>query len=268
MREKEEAVRAQMARIPYKILVMSGKGGVGKSSIAVQIALSLCPAKSVAILDLDLHAPSIPSMVGLEGMRFQVREGKIQPLLHPCGLKVVSIGALLPEGREVSVSWRGPLKAAFIRRLLGDLEWGELDVLVMDSPPGTGDEPLTVSRLIPDAQAVLVTTPQEISLIDVAKAVAFCRKAGIKILGIVENMSGFRCPHCGALTEIFKSGGGSRLAESLGVTFLGSIPLEPALAEAMDRGDPMSLQNTTSELFSREFSGFLDRLCKVLGMTR
>ena len=236
--EERQALKRRLCRIAHKVLVLSGKGGVGKSTVAVNLAVSLTLAgKRVGLLDVDIHGPSVPKMLRLEGAPLSTEDGSILPV-ELGNLKVMSIGFLL-RNREEAVIWRGPMKMNVIKQFLKDVEWGELDYLVIDSPPGTGDEPLSVCQLIEDADgAVVVTTPQEVSTADVRKCISFCRALNLPVLGVVENMSGFVCPQCGCATDIFKAGGGERMAGEMGVPFLGRIPLDPAVGEACDDGRP------------------------------
>jgi ATP-binding protein involved in chromosome partitioning len=233
-------LEARLGSIRHKVLVLSGKGGVGKSTVAVNLAVSLMEAgKRVGILDVDIHGPSVPTMLGLEGETVQSHDGALVPV-ELGELKVMSLGFLLRDPRE-AVIWRGPLKMGIIKQFLADVEWGELDYLVVDAPPGTGDEPLSVCQLVGKAaSAVIVTTPQEVALVSVRKSVTFCRKLDIPVLGVVENMSGFVCPHCGKLTDVLGSGGGERMAEEMGVPFLGRIPLDPSVSSAGDTGRPIA----------------------------
>jgi ATP-binding protein involved in chromosome partitioning len=236
--QERQALQQRLCQIRHKVLVLSGKGGVGKSTVAVNLAVSLSLAgKRVGLLDVDIHGPSIPRMLGLEGQRLEV-EGQTLLPMEIGDLKVVSIGLLL-SGRDDAVIWRGPVKMGVIKQFIKDVEWGELDYLVIDSPPGTGDEPLSVCQLIPDADgAVIVTTPQEVALSDVRRCVTFCRQLRMPVLGVVENMSGFACPQCGQVTDIFKSGGGERMSREMDVPFLGRIPIDPRIAQACDDGRP------------------------------
>jgi ATP-binding protein involved in chromosome partitioning len=237
-------LRQRMSQIKQKILVLSGKGGVGKSTIAANLAISLAAkGKRVGLLDVDIHGPSIPQILGLTTS--QVRppprgtEGSVLvPVPAGPHLRVMSIGFLL-ESRETPVIWRGPMKYNMIRQFLADVAWGELDCLVVDSPPGTGDEPLAVVQLIDSATgAIVVTTPQDLAVSDVRKCVTFCRHLSLPVLGVVENMSGFVCPACGERTDIFKTDGGRRMAEEMGVPFLARIPIEPQLVDSGDAGAP------------------------------
>lgn len=237
--DDRERLEGRMARIRHKILVLSGKGGVGKSTVAVNLAVALAAAgRRVGLLDVDIHGPSVPKMLGIEEMPLHGTERSISPLQIGDSLLVMSIGLLLRPGDD-AVIWRGPMKMSVIRQFLSDVEWGDLDYLVIDSPPGTGDEPLSVAQLIPDADgAVVVTTPQDVALADVRRCITFCRQLKLPVIGVVENMSGFVCPHCGETTELFKRGGGESMAARMGVPFLGRVPFEPAVVLAGDRGEP------------------------------
>lgn len=237
---RDEALRENMARIKHKIIVLSGKGGVGKSTVAVNLASSLAEKKlRTGLLDVDIHGPSVPTLLGMEGMGVAaVSDKEIFPVKYSDFLSVMSVGFLMSD-RDQAVVWRGPLKFGIIKQFLSDVIWGDMDYLIVDSPPGTGDEPLSVCQLIekPDG-AVIVTTPQDVALADVRKSVTFCRQLNIPVLGVIENMSGFLCPHCGKITEIFKSGGGEAMAEDMGVPFLGKIPIESQIVHSGDGGFP------------------------------
>lgn len=236
---ERQAVGQRMCRIKHKILVLSGKGGVGKSTVAVNLAASLALAgKRVGLLDIDVHGPSVPQLLGLEGRPVEGTGTSLLPVQYTENLKVMSIGFLL-QNREDAVIWRGPLKFAIIKQFLKDVEWGELDYLIVDSPPGTGDEPLSIAQLIPEADgAILVTTPQEVALADVRRCIGFCRQINLRVLGVIENMSGLICPHCAKTVEIFKSGGGKRMAREMSAPFLGSIPIDPQIVDTSDAGTP------------------------------
>ena len=213
-----------LSRIKHKILVLSGKGGVGKSTVAVNLAVALAmEGRETGLLDVDFHGPSVPMLLNLKGQLFKATDGGgIMPVESPYGLKVVSLGFALKNADE-AVIWRGPMKMGVIKQLLTDVQWGDLDYLVVDFPPGTGDEPLSVAQLIPESDgAVIVTTPQGISLQDVRKSINFCRQLKIPVLGVIENMSGLMCPHCGKMIEVFKSGGGEAMAKEMGVS-LGKV---------------------------------------------
>lgn len=253
--------RSRLARVRRKIIVLSGKGGVGKSTVAVNLAVSLMLAgKHVGLLDVDIHGPSVPKMLGMENARV-VMQGEIMLPVEKTGLLVMSVGFLL-RGNDDAVIWRGPMKTTLIRQFLADVDWGELDFLVVDSPPGTGDEPLTVRQLVPDADgAVIVTTPQSVATNDVRRSINFCRHLNLPVLGVIENMSGFACPKCGAVTAIFKSGGGESMASEMGVPFLGRVPLDPKIGEACDDGQPFIYhygKSETAAAFGRIVAPLLD----------
>lgn len=237
------AVSARMCRIRHKVMVLSGKGGVGKSTVAVNLAAALALAgKRVGLLDIDIHGPSVPKLLHIEGMPVSGSESSIFPVDLPFGeglLRVMSIGLLL-RSRDDAVIWRGPRKYGVIKQFLQDVEWGDLDYLVVDSPPGTGDEPLTIAQLIEHADgALVVTTPQDLAVQDVRRCIVFCREVRLPVLGVVENMSGFTCPGCGRHVRIFGSGGGRAMAEGMGVPFLGEIPIEPDTVTFSDSGRPI-----------------------------
>ncbi len=238
-KQAEERLESNLAAIKHKIVVMSGKGGVGKSSTAVNLALALVnQGAKVGLLDIDLHGPSIPTLLGLEGHHPAVGDVGMVPIKRG-NLKVMSIGFLI-EKIDDALIWRGPAKAGVIQQFIKDVQWGELDYLIVDCPPGTGDEPLTIVQLLGGGTgAVLVTTPQKVALVDVRKSVTFCRKMELPVLGVVENMSGFVCPHCNEVTNIFKSGGGQQMAADMTVPFLGQVPMDPRMVEAGDLGQPV-----------------------------
>jgi len=244
--EDRRKLQSRLCRIRRKILVLSGKGGVGKSTVAVNLAAALMlSGKRVGLLDVDIHGPSIPTMLGLERERFQGSEDGLLPI-DIGGLKVMSLGFLL-QNQDDAVIWRGPMKMGVIKQFLKDVVWGDLDDLIIDSPPGTGDEPLSVCQLIGTLDgAVIVTTPQKVAAVDVRKSITFCRQLQVPVLGVVENMSGFVCPKCGELTQILPSGGGKRIAEDMNVPFLGAIPMDPKIAEAGDSGRAWFSQDPTS----------------------
>ncbi len=237
-RERQELSR-KMCQIGYKLLVMSGKGGVGKSTVAANLAASLALlGKRVGLLDVDIHGPSIPKLMGLERDRVVMHGSEMVPIAIGDNLKVMSIGFLLNSAAD-AVIWRGPMKYGVIRQFLKDVEWGPLDYLVIDAPPGTGDEPLTVAQLVGlPAGAVLVTTPQDLAVADVRRSVSFCHKVKLPVVGIVENMSGLVCPHCQGMIDLFKTGGGEALAREMNVPFLGRVPIDPQIVECGDAGSP------------------------------
>jgi Mrp family chromosome partitioning ATPase len=238
---QDQLITMTLERIRYKLFVMSGKGGVGKSSVSVNIAAALAARGfKVGLMDVDIHGPSVPRLLGLTGQLETDRGSLIKPKQYNENLHVVSMESLLLDPDQ-AVLWRGPMKTSAIRQFISDVQWGELDFLVVDSPPGTGDEPMTVLKLIPEALAIVVTTPQEVSLADVRKAINFLQYAQANILGVVENMSGLACPHCGKPIDLFKKGGGRDLAQQYGLEFLGAIPLDPATVVAGDLGTPVVL---------------------------
>ena len=233
-------IKENMGKIKHKIIVMSGKGGVGKSMVASNLALGLVKkGKRVGILDTDIHGPSLGKMLGIEG-RYMIPSEKKNALIpiEVNNIKVVTMASLMQDS-DTPVIWRGPLKMGAIKQFLGEIEWGELDYLIIDSPPGTGDEPLSICQLIPEADgSIIVTPPQDVALIDSRKTVRFSQTLKIPVLGIVENMSGFKCPHCGESINLFKVGGGEKAALSLQVPFLGRIPIDPDIVDASDDGKP------------------------------
>jgi Mrp family chromosome partitioning ATPase len=234
--QKDAAVKDALAKIKHKFLVMSGKGGVGKTSVSVNLAMALANRGfKVGILDVDIHGPDVPRMLGLKGMLDLNSNQKLIPLQYSANLSAVSIEALTAS-KDDAIIWRGPLKHSVIRQFIGDVAWGELDYLVIDSPPGTGDEPLSIAQSIPDAQALVVTTPQEVSLADVRKSINFCKTVKMPIFGLIENMSGFACPHCGCEIDLFGSGGGERTCRQIGLRFLGRIPFDPHMVSCGDEG--------------------------------
>jgi ATP-binding protein involved in chromosome partitioning len=257
---ERENLGEKMDQIGRKLLVLSGKGGVGKSTVAANLAISLALAdQEVGLLDADIHGPSIPTLLHLEGQPLRVKGEIIYPVEFMPNLKAMSIGFFLRD-TDKAVIWRGPLKMGLLKQFLKDVAWGTLDYLVVDSPPGTGDEPLTLIQLLGKAQAaVIVTTPQEMALIDVKKCVTFCRKLNLPIIGIIENLSGFVCPHCGKTTDIFKSGGGERLARDLKLPFLGKIPIDPDLVLAGDLGEPYPKKYMGTET-ANIFAGIVRRI--------
>lgn len=236
---QNRALARNLQDVRHKLFVMSGKGGVGKSSVAVNLATALAERGfHVGILDVDIHGPSVPRLLGVSSSVVADDDGKMLPV--SCGerLSMLSMDSFL-KNKDTAIIWRGAKKTGAIRQFLTDVKWGALDYLVIDSPPGTGDEHLTVLDAVPDAGCIVVTTPQEISLADVRKALDFLKQIQAPVLGIVENMSGLICPHCGREIDLFKKGGGRQLALHYGLPFIGAIPLDPAAVIASDRGVPI-----------------------------
>ncbi len=246
-----------MSKISHKIAVISGKGGVGKSTITVNLAAAFAlHGNRVGILDADIHGPSVPKLLGLTGQRLKVGPPGAFPATGPLGIKVVSIDFFLPEERLPTI-WRGPLKMTAIRQFLSDIVWGELDLLLIDLPPGTGDEPLSIAQLLPEMDGVIIVTmPSELSRSVVKKAITFAQRLRMPIIGVVENMSGFVCPKCGEKIDIFQSGGGKKLAEETGVPFLGSIPIDPKVGVGSDKGSPFVTSDADSPA-AQAFSGIV-----------
>jgi len=246
MLEQQQLLKARMSKIKHKIAVISGKGGVGKSTVTVNLAAAFAKAGySVGVLDADIHGPSVPRLLGLTGQQVKVGPPGAFPVPGPLGMKVISIDFFMPE--EVPTIWRGPLKMGAIRQFLQDIVWGEVDVLFIDLPPGTGDEPLSIAQLLPEIDGVVVVTmPSELSSTIVKKAITFARRLNMPIIGVVENMSGFICPHCGTKTDIFPAGGGRKMAEEAGVTFLGRIPIDPQVGLGADKGSPFVIAHPDS----------------------
>ncbi len=253
--EQDKKIKDKLSQIEHKIMVMSGKGGVGKSTVSINLAIGLSLQNFyVGLLDVDLHGPNVPKMLGLEGGELQKRpDGTVGPVYYSPNLKFMSVEPLLPD-KDSAVMWRGPMKMSAIRQFIYDIEWGKLDYLVIDAPPGTGDEQMTVAQIIPDAYAVVVTTPQEVALLDVRKSISFCKHVGMPIIGIIENMSGMICPHCGKAIDVFKRGGGEKLSEETGIPFLGKIPVDPRIVTTGDAGKPimaMYPNSLTAEAFEK-----------------
>jgi ATP-binding protein involved in chromosome partitioning len=255
-----------MNKIKHKIAVISGKGGVGKSTVTVNLAMAFAMhgyVNSVGILDADIHGPCVPKMLGLHGQKLQANPIGVFPVVGPLGIKVVSMDFLLSSD-EAPVIWRGPLKMKAIQQFLSDITWGELEFLLIDLPPGTGDEPLSVMQLIPDMDGVIIVTiPSEVSQVVVKKAVTFARQLGVPVIGIIENMSGFVCPKCGTETNIFKVGGGQKIAEDLSVPFLGSIPIDAEICRDSDNGMPFITEHLDSPA-TKAFSEIVKKIQRFL----
>jgi len=261
---EETELKEVLGRIKNSLVVLSGKGGVGKSTVAVNLASALARRGfKTGLLDVDVHGPSVPGMLGLAGKQpVATQAGKLIPIEHESSLKVISVGFLMEDPDE-AVVWRGPLKHGVIKQFIKDVEWGDLDYLIVDSPPGTGDEPLSVIQLLenPDG-AVIVTTPQDVALSDVRKSITFCKKLEIPVAGVIENMSGFTCPHCNERVDIFKRGGGEDMAKQMGVPFLGDIPVEPGIVSGGDEGKPFGLEKEPETGAAAAFDAIVEKLIK------
>ena len=267
-RLQQKQLEERAAAMRHQILIISGKGGVGKSTVAANLAWALAARQhEVGLLDADLHGPTIPLITGVKGHLPIGKGGAMVPVPAAPRLRVMSLGLLTQDDRA-PVIWRGPLRSNVIRQLIADVEWGELDFLVVDLPPGTGDEPLTVAQAFPRSDgAIVVSTPQEASLSDCRKAINFVRAVELPVLGVIENMSGFVCPHCGQATDIFGRGGAERMAAQMGVPFLGAVPLVPEVVTRADRGQ--FLVHPDAPKASREpFEAVVDTLMAQLSVER
>ena len=258
---EQEQIRKRLKQVRHQILVLSGKGGVGKSTVAVNLAMSLALAgKHVGLLAIEIHGPSVPKLLGIENAKISQKNNKIEPVLYEKTLKVMSIGFLLATQNDALV-WRGPMKHNVIKQFISDVAWDRLDYLVVDCPPGTGDEALsTVQLLGENTGAIIVTTPQQIAVIDVKKCITFCRQMKLPVLGIIENMSGFLCPHCNQKTNLFTGNGGKRMAGEFNVPLLANIPMDPAFIKACDCGEPFinaGIKNHTLQAFRNAFEYLL-----------
>jgi ATP-binding protein involved in chromosome partitioning len=264
VKEQEAKITQALAKIKNRLLVFSGKGGVGKSTVAANLALAAALKKlKVGLMDVDIHGPDLAKILGVEDKKLDISPQGIKAVEVNENLKLISMSFLLQDP-NLPVIWRGPMKMKAIQQFLSDVDWGELDWLIIDSPPGTGDEPLSVAQLIPATGAVVVTTPQEVSLLDSRKAIAFAQRLNLKILGIIENMSGMICPHCGKQIDIFKEGGGKRAAMELGIPFLGKIPFDPQIVASGDEGKPFIADNPDSEA-SRAFMDIVEKIIHPKG---
>lgn len=260
--EKDFKLNESLSHIKHVIIVMSGKGGVGKSTLSVNLAMGLAMSGAqTGIMDIDIHGPNIPKMLHIEDEHVIGVEDGLIPVEVPPRLKVMSMAFLLPD-KDSPIVWRGPVKMGAIRQFIEDVKWGDLDYLVVDLPPGTGDEPLSIVQLIPKADgAIIITTPQDVSLLDSRKTVTFARQANIPVLGIVENMSGMVCPHCNQIVDVFKSGGGEKTAIDMDVDFLGRVPMEPEVVLSGDDGRPVVMSRPDSEA-ARAFMRIVDAVRK------
>ena len=260
MEAEHKVISERTKHIRHVIVVLSGKGGVGKTTIAINLATALAlNGLRVGVLDADIHGPNTPKMLGIKSFTPNVSESGIQPALGPLNMKVMSMAFLVPDP-DMPIIWRGPLKMGAIKQFITAVNWGELDYLVVDLPPGTGDEPLSILQLIPNITGVVVvTTPQDVALLDVRKSITMVKQMQVRVLGIVENMSGFVCPKCGEKVDIFGKGGGQKAGTDLGVTFLGSIPIDANITVDGDKGLPFVVQNANSEA-ARAFTQIVDNI--------
>ena len=262
MRERMKMAQ-RMSKIRHKFVVMSGKGGVGKTTVAANLAVALAKDATVGLIDADVTGPDVPKIMGVESAVVKMVDDGIEPTVGPRSVKVISMAQLLGD-RDQAVIWRGPLKIKALKQMLADVNWGELDYLIVDLPPGTSDEPLSIAQEIPDADgAIVVTTPQEVSLLDVRKSIGFARAVRLPVLGIIENMSGYVCPHCGTRVDVFKRGGGEHVAMELGLPFLGRIPLDPRIVLGGDAGKPFVLEHPDSEA-AKAFEAIVARIQAVV----
>jgi ATP-binding protein involved in chromosome partitioning len=261
--EDQDKFKERMSKIKHKIAIISGKGGVGKSTITVNLATAFAlKGNRVGILDADIHGPSVPRLLGLEGKQVETTAMGALPVVGPLKMEVMSIDFFMAE--QTPTIWRGPLKMRAIRQLLGEVVWSNLDFLFIDLPPGTGDEPLSIAQLLPELDGVvIVTMPSELSSSIVKKAVTFSRRLNLPIIGVVENMSGFVCPHCNEKIEIFRSGGGKKMAQEEGVPFLGSIPLDPKVGADSDKGAPFIISHKDSAA-TKAFMEIVDNVDKYV----
>lgn len=265
MQKKQDNIDVgkNLEKVKRKIVVLSGKGGVGKSTISATLAKYLSKkGRQVGILDSDIHGPSIPKILGVEDKKAVGAEKGILPIETDEGLKIMSMGYLIPS-KDAPVIWRGPMKMGALKQLLGGVLWGNLDYLIIDLPPGTGDEPLSIAQLIPDIDgAIIVTTPQDVALVSVRKSINFVKKMNLNVIGIVENMSGFKCPHCGKKIDIFKTGGGKKAAEDFKIPYLGAIPIDPDIVEIGDSQEKIEIKNKATE---KSYIDFVENVIENVG---
>lgn len=262
---QDSSVEESLKKIKRKFIVMSGKGGVGKTSTSVNLAIALSnKGFKVGLMDVDLHGPDVPRMLGLNGTIDLSKNHKLAPMKYSDRLSAVSIEALTPN-KDDAIIWRGPIKYSAIKQFIGDVDWGELDFLIIDCPPGTGDEPLTVAQTIKDARAIIVTTPQEVSLADVRKSISFCKTVKMEIFGLIENMSGFICPHCNKTIDLFGAGGGEKTARETGIEFLGKIPFDQKVVSCGDAGLSLVDKHSDSPV-AMAFGSIADKMAKLTGI--
>ncbi len=259
--DPDASLKKALGKIKQKFLIMSGKGGVGKTSVTVNIAFALANlGYKVGIMDVDIHGPDIPRMLGLDGMLGLNNDKQLVPIKYSENITAVSIESL-SQKKDDAIIWRGPIKHSVIRQFIGDVMWGDLDYLLIDAPPGTGDEPLSVAQTITGAKAVIVTTPQEVSLADVRKSINFCKVVKMDIFGLVENMSGYKCSHCGEVMDLFGTGGGEKTAKDAEIPFLGKIPFDPDMVSCGDEGVSYQEKNADSEV-TKAFITIAEKMSK------
>ncbi len=262
-KQQEQMIKDHLSRIKNKLVVLSGKGGVGKSSVAVNLAVCLAnKGFKTGLMDVDLHGPSIGHMLGMNELLDMSENHMLLPKRVTENLTAVSIQGLMQD-TDQAVIWRGPAKTGMIQQFVGSVEWGDLDFLIIDAPPGTGDEPISVVQTITDAKGVIVTTPQEVALADIRKSISFCRTVKMEVVGIVENMSSFVCPHCNEPVDLFKTGGGKATAEKMGINFLGDIPFDTEVVRSGDSGEPLMLNRYDSR-FAEAFNRIVDNITSRL----
>lgn len=264
MEAEHKKINEKIKNVRHVLVVMSGKGGVGKTTVAINLATALAlNGLRVGVLDADIHGPNTPKMLGIKQYVPSVGENGIMPAIGPLNMKVMSMAFLLANP-DTPVIWRGPLKMTAIKQFIKDVNWGELDYLITDLPPGTGDEPLSILQLIPNITGVIiVTTPQEVALLDVRKSITMVKEMHVPILGIVENMSGFICPNCGQETKIFSEGGGKKASKDMNIPFLGSIPIDANITKDGDEGLPFIVQNARSKA-AKAFKEVTDNIRKQI----
>ncbi|MBF0225242.1 MAG: Mrp/NBP35 family ATP-binding protein [Desulfobacterales bacterium] len=261
--ERDTSVEDSLNKIKKKFLVMSGKGGVGKTSVSVNLSIALAnKGFKVGLLDVDIHGPDIPRMLGFQGLLDINEKKRLIPMQYSENLKAVSIESV-SRNRDDAIIWRGPIKHSVIMQFIGEVEWGDLDFLIIDAPPGTGDEPLTIAQTIRDAKAIIVTTPQEVALADVRKSINFCKIANMEIFGMIENMSIFKCPHCANTLELFGAGGGEKTSKDFNINFLGKIPFDPNLVACSDMGISYQERYKDSET-SQAFTKIAEKVASAL----
>ena len=262
--EMEAMIKSNLAKIKNKIFVLSGKGGVGKSSVSANLAASLAKkGYKTGLMDVDVHGPSIAQMFGIKDLLDIAPDSKLLlPKEINENLKVVTVQALMQD-KDQAIIWRGPAKTGMIKQFVGSVAWGDLDYLVIDAPPGTGDEPLTVVQMIPEAKGIIVTTPQEVALADIRKSISFCKTVKMETLGVLENMAGFTCPHCNQSIDLFKSGGGEKTAKAQGLNFLGSIPFDTRVVESGDEGVPLMMYEADGP-FKQAFEKIVENILKQI----